>query len=200
MPVPIEDYALIGDLQTAALVSRTGSIDWLCTPRFDSPACFAALLGGERAGHWQIAPATGAAVTRRRYRGENLILESEWETPDGAVRLIDYMPPRDGAPVLTRVVQGYTATAHSWPRWPDPTPSGSPPTSPSTMATVPWLRSSRCAPDNRSRSSSPIRSPTGRVPRPATRTGPGGRPNASGANGSPAAATTGPGVTRYAAR
>src|SRR5687767_7201630 len=92
--LPIEDYALLGDLQTAALVARDGSIDWLCLPRFDSPACFAALLADDEAGHWRISPASGGDATRRRYRGDSLILESEWDTPDGSVRVIDCMPPR----------------------------------------------------------------------------------------------------------
>ena len=83
MPGWIEDYGLIGDLQTAALVCRDGSIDWLCLPRFDSPACFAALLDGEWAGRWLLAPAGGGSCTRRRYRGDSLVLETEWDTPDG---------------------------------------------------------------------------------------------------------------------
>ncbi|WP_448619428.1 trehalase-like domain-containing protein [Geodermatophilus sp. URMC 65] len=102
----IEDYGLIGDLQTAALVDRTGSIDWLCLPRFDSPACFAALLGDERAGRWLLAPRGAGACTRRRYRGESLVLETEWETPEGAVRVVDLMPPRGEAPDVVRVVEG----------------------------------------------------------------------------------------------
>lgn len=103
---PIEDYALLGDLQTAALVGRNGGIDWLCLPRFDSPACFAALLGGDGAGSWQLGPATGGPATRRRYRGDTLILETEWDTPDGTVRLIDCMPPRGGQADVVRVVEG----------------------------------------------------------------------------------------------
>ncbi|KAA0112240.1 glycoside hydrolase family 15 protein [Mycolicibacterium sp. P1-5] len=102
----IEDYALLGDLHSAALVSRTGAIDWLCLPRFDSPACFAALLGGDQAGTWQLAPADGGPATRRRYRDDSLILETEWDTADGSVRLIDTMPPRGTAPDLVRVVEG----------------------------------------------------------------------------------------------
>ncbi|MBX6371773.1 MAG: glycoside hydrolase family 15 protein, partial [Acidothermus sp.] len=86
MSRPIEDYGLIGDMQTAALVSVGGSIDWLCFPRFDSAACFAALLGDENNGHWTIAPVSGADATRRRYRGDTLILEHEWDTPEGSVR------------------------------------------------------------------------------------------------------------------
>ncbi len=94
----IEDYALIGDLHTAALVDRTGSIDWLCFPRFDSPACFAALLDTPDAGRWRLGPSGGARSTRRRYRGSSLVLETEWDTPDGTVRVTDFMPPRGNHP------------------------------------------------------------------------------------------------------
>jgi hypothetical protein len=123
----IEDYALIGDMRSAALISRDGSVDWLCVPRFDSPACFAALLGDDRHGHWSIAPAAvaeavdnvgdppgpktspapqprrpgapqtlgeGIEVTRR-YLGDTLILETDWHTPTGDIRVTDFMPPRD---------------------------------------------------------------------------------------------------------
>ncbi|GIG30264.1 glycoside hydrolase family 15 protein [Cellulomonas marina] len=102
----IEDYALIGDTETAALVGRDGSVDWLCLPRFDSPACFAALLDDERAGHWRIAPVGAGHATRRRYRGDTLVLEQEWDTPDGTVRVVDLMPPRDGLPDVVRLVEG----------------------------------------------------------------------------------------------
>ncbi|WP_265736692.1 MULTISPECIES: glycoside hydrolase family 15 protein [Streptomycetaceae] len=102
----IEDYALIGDLQTAALVGRDGSIDWLCLPRFDSGAAFAALLGDEGNGHWRLAPAGAGACTRRAYRGETLVLESEWDTPTGTVRITDFMPARDQAPDVVRIVEG----------------------------------------------------------------------------------------------
>ena len=102
----IENYALIGDMQTAALVGKTGSIDWLCFPRFDSGACFAALLGDEGNGHWRLAPASGRSATRRRYRGDSLILETEWDTADGTVRVIDFMPPRGEAPDVVRIVEG----------------------------------------------------------------------------------------------
>ncbi len=109
-PAPIEDYALIGDLLTGALISREGSVDWLCLPRFDSPACFAALLHDASAGRWLLAPAREAAVggraTSRRYRGDSLILETEWRTPDGTVRVIDCMPPRTGGADVVRLVQG----------------------------------------------------------------------------------------------
>ena len=106
----IEDYALIGDTQTAALVSRVGSIDWLCLPRFDSPACFAALVGDSDHGHWQIGPADGRACTRRRYRGDTLVLETTWESTEGAVRLIDFMPPRDQALDIVRIVEGLSGS------------------------------------------------------------------------------------------
>jgi GH15 family glucan-1,4-alpha-glucosidase len=158
MPGMIEDYALIGDMQSAALVSRDGSVDWLCVPRFDSPACFAALLGDDRHGHWSLAPAAvaeavdnvggssgpqtspapqsgkpqsgqpqsgqpelarpgepqticeGIEVTRR-YRGDTLILETEWRTPTGDIRVTDFMPPRDGKPpVLVRIVEGLSGS------------------------------------------------------------------------------------------
>jgi GH15 family glucan-1,4-alpha-glucosidase len=102
----IEDYALIGDCQSAALVGRNGSIDWLCWPRFDSPACFAALLGGNEHGHWSIAPAAQITRTTRRYRGDTLILETEFETEQGAVKLIDFMPVRNGQANLVRIVAG----------------------------------------------------------------------------------------------
>jgi GH15 family glucan-1,4-alpha-glucosidase len=106
MPSRIEDYAMVGDLQTAAIVAADGSVDWLCFPRFDSPACFAALLGDDSNGRWRIAPSSGGRSTRRRYRGHTLILETEWETEEGAVRVIDCMPPRGVAPDLVRVVEG----------------------------------------------------------------------------------------------
>ncbi|MDX2972948.1 glycoside hydrolase family 15 protein [Kribbella solani] len=112
-PVPerrIEDYALIGDLQTAALVSKQGSIDWLCFPRFDSPACFAALLGSDDNGHWRIAPRDADAVSSRHYRGDTLVLETEWSTPSGSVRVIDFMPPRDAAPDVVRIVEGISGS------------------------------------------------------------------------------------------
>ncbi|AFM16563.1 glycosyl hydrolase, glucoamylase [Mycolicibacterium chubuense NBB4] len=104
--VPIEDYALLGDLQTAALVNRSGAVDWLCLPRFDSPACFAALLGGPGAGTWQLAPVSGEAATRRYYRDDSLILHTEWDTPSGSVRVIDFMPPRGVAADMVRIVEG----------------------------------------------------------------------------------------------
>ncbi|GAA2591544.1 glycoside hydrolase family 15 protein [Actinomadura fulvescens] len=106
MPGRIEDYALIGDCQSAALVCADGSIDWLCLPRFDSGACFAALLGDEENGRWRLAPAGAGRATRRRYRGDTLILETEWETADGAVRITDFMPHRGEAPDVVRIVEG----------------------------------------------------------------------------------------------
>ena len=106
MPSRIEDYAMVGDLQTAALIGADGSVDWLCFPRFDSPACFAALLGEEANGRWRIAPTSGGRCTARRYRPDTLVLETEWETPEGTIRVIDCMPPRGVAPDLVRVVEG----------------------------------------------------------------------------------------------
>jgi len=102
----IEDYAVVGDLQTAALISTEGSIDWLCLPRFDSPACFNALLDTPRAGRWLLAPAGAGECTRRHYRKQTLILETEWETSTGKVRVIDFMPPRDSAADIVRIVVG----------------------------------------------------------------------------------------------
>ncbi|NUK03117.1 glycoside hydrolase family 15 protein [Streptomyces lunaelactis] len=102
----IEDYALIGDLQTAALVGMDGSVDWLCLPRFDSGACFAALLGDEENGHWRLAPKGAGRCTRRRYVGESLVLESVWETRTGTVKIVDFMPQRDAAPDVIRIVEG----------------------------------------------------------------------------------------------
>ncbi|NNM72258.1 glycoside hydrolase family 15 protein [Enterovirga aerilata] len=102
----IEDYALIGDCETAALVDRAGSIDWLCWPRFDSDACFAAILGTREHGHWQIAPERAGWSASRRYRGNTLILETRFETGDGVVTLIDFMPPRGNYSDVVRIVRG----------------------------------------------------------------------------------------------
>ncbi len=106
MALLVEDYALLGDTQTAALVGRDGSIDWLCFPRFDSGAVFAALLGTKEHGRWLVSPAGDVTSTRRRYRENTLILETEMATPDGTVRLIDFMPPRGSAPDVVRIVEG----------------------------------------------------------------------------------------------
>ncbi len=106
----IEEYALIGDLQSAALVGRDGSIDWCCFPRFDSDACFAALLGGPEHGRWLVAPTVPVRTTRRRYRPNTLILETVVETADGAIRMIDFMPPRGIEPDIVRIVEGLDGT------------------------------------------------------------------------------------------
>ncbi len=106
MPLRIEDYAVIGDTQTAALVGRDGSIDWLCLPRFDSGACFAALLGSPAHGRWLIAPDEEVRQVRRRYVPDTLVLETEFETASGVVRLVDFMTPRESEPDLFRIVQG----------------------------------------------------------------------------------------------
>ncbi|HXW34957.1 MAG TPA: glycoside hydrolase family 15 protein, partial [Acidimicrobiales bacterium] len=106
MGLKIEDYGLIGDTHTCALVGRDGSIDWLCVPRFDSEACFAKLLGNENNGYWRIAPTSGGLSTRRRYRRDSLVLETEFETPDGAVRIVDCMPIRETHPEVVRMVEG----------------------------------------------------------------------------------------------
>ena len=105
-PSRIEDYAVVADLQTAALVARDGSMDWLCLPRFDSSAAFASLLGGPKAGRWRIAPLRGGVCTRRAYRDDTMILESTWETPEGTVTVLDFMPIRQTQPDLIRIVVG----------------------------------------------------------------------------------------------
>ena len=102
----IEDFALIGDCETVALVGRGGSIDWLCWPRFDSEACFAALLGTSDNGSWRISPADGSIRASRRYRAGTLILETRFETDTGTVTLIDFMPPRGKASDIVRLVVG----------------------------------------------------------------------------------------------
>ncbi|ABS26575.1 glycoside hydrolase family 15 protein [Anaeromyxobacter sp. Fw109-5] len=106
MALRIEDYALVGDMQSAALVGRDGSIDWLCWPRFDSDACFAALLGSPENGRWRIAPRLEPRSVTRRYRPGTLVLETEFEVEGGRVRLVDFMPPRHDVPDLVRVVEG----------------------------------------------------------------------------------------------
>jgi GH15 family glucan-1,4-alpha-glucosidase len=107
VPLRIEDYALIGDMQTAALVGRNGAVDWLCFPRFDSPSCFSALLGNETHGRWLLAPNGEVRTQTRRYRPGTLVLETDFETAEGSVRVIDFMPRRgNGPPRLMRVVEG----------------------------------------------------------------------------------------------
>ncbi len=110
MSLRIEDYALIGDTQTAALVGNNGSIDWLCTPNFHSGACFAALLGSEENGHWALAPAAEVTRVHRRYRPGTLVLETVFETAAGSVRIVDCMPPRTGHPHVVRLVEGISGT------------------------------------------------------------------------------------------
>jgi GH15 family glucan-1,4-alpha-glucosidase len=105
-PTKIEDYAFLSDTQTGALVSRDGCVDWLCFPRFDSPACFASLLGDKKNGHWLFYPEDKIDKSSRRYRGDTLILETEMETAGGAVRLIDFMPPRGHNPDIVRIIEG----------------------------------------------------------------------------------------------
>jgi GH15 family glucan-1,4-alpha-glucosidase len=102
----IEDYAFLSDTQTGALVSRDGCVDWLCFPRFDSAACFASLLGEKKNGHWSFSPADKIDKVSRRYRGDTLIVETDIETASGAVRLIDFMPPRGKNPDLVRIIEG----------------------------------------------------------------------------------------------
>jgi GH15 family glucan-1,4-alpha-glucosidase len=102
----IEQYAMIGDTQTAALIGDNGSVDWMCAPRFDSGACFAALLGDENHGRWLIAPAAGGGAARRRYRDGTLVLETEFDTPEGSVRITDFMPIRDKTVDIVRIVEG----------------------------------------------------------------------------------------------
>jgi GH15 family glucan-1,4-alpha-glucosidase len=112
MSRPVEDYALIGNLRTAALVSRDCSIDWLCLPRFDSPACFARLLGGTDHGNWRIAPVRGCTTIRRRYHGDTLVLETEFETEEGVAIVTDLMPvaAREGRTDVIRIVRGVSGT------------------------------------------------------------------------------------------
>src|SRR3954453_10346493 len=106
-PVLIEDYGLIGDLESAALVGRNGSPGLLCLPRFASASCFSALLGDERHGRWLVAPTGAVRATSRRYRPGTFVLETDFETADGAVRVIDFMPRRgQGPPRLMRIVEG----------------------------------------------------------------------------------------------
>src|SRR6266550_6774146 len=106
MPSRIEDYALIGDCEAAALVARNGSLDWLCWPRFDSDACFAALLGSGEHGHWRIAPREETARSTRRYRPNTLILETRFECTEGAVTIVDFMPIAGVRSSVVRLVVG----------------------------------------------------------------------------------------------
>ncbi len=103
--LPIEDYGIIGDTHTVGLVGRNGSIDWLCLPRFDSDACFAGLLGTEKHGYWRISPATQDYEVRRRYRGDSLVLETEFETAQGIAKVVDCMPIRENHPQVVRMVE-----------------------------------------------------------------------------------------------
>src|SRR5713226_3551920 len=103
MAARIEDYALIGDCHTAALVARDGSIDWLCLPRFDSEACFAALLGKPEHGRWLVAPAAPVRAIRPRSRQGTLVLETEFDTDSGTVTVLDCMPVRREAPAVVRL-------------------------------------------------------------------------------------------------
>src|SRR5437763_475872 len=105
MPSRIEDYALVGDCETAALISRDGSVDWLCWPRFDSDACFAALLGEGANGFWRIAPCDPPRI-ERRYQKDTLVLETDFDTGRGAIRVTDFMPIREEASTLVRIVTG----------------------------------------------------------------------------------------------
>jgi GH15 family glucan-1,4-alpha-glucosidase len=106
VPLRIEDYGLIGDCHSAALIGRDGSIDWLCWPRFDSPACFAALLGTPENGRWLIAPTSASPNVSRRYLADTLILETEFETETGTATLVNLMPGTDGKTALVRIVFG----------------------------------------------------------------------------------------------
>src|SRR4051812_31693697 len=102
----IEDYGFIGNLRTSALVSRAGSIDWFCAPRFDSGACFAALLGYDEHGRWLLHPAESVRETRQRYRGDTLVLETEFVCDGGVARIIDAMPIGTGPADIIRIVEG----------------------------------------------------------------------------------------------
>lgn len=106
MPLRLEDYALLGDTRTAALVGYDGSVDWLCLPRFDSDACFAALLGRPEHGRWLLAPSDRARPTARRYRGDSAVLETEYAGAEGRARVTDCMPVDGDHPSVVRVVEG----------------------------------------------------------------------------------------------
>jgi GH15 family glucan-1,4-alpha-glucosidase len=105
MPTRI-DYALLGHTHTATLVNQNGSLDWLCLPRFGSTATFAAALGNKENGRWQIAPCGHVRASRRRYRGDTLVLETDFDTADGSIRLVDFMPRQRKAPDVVRLVEG----------------------------------------------------------------------------------------------
>ncbi|BCJ28906.1 glycoside hydrolase family 15 protein [Actinocatenispora sera] len=117
MPLPIENYALIGDTHSAALVGTDGSIDWLCLPRFDSPGVFSALLGGPSDGHWQLCPAGEVTSVHRRYRDETMVLETDFVTPTGRARVIDFMPVRDRRADVMRVVECVDGTVEMRMEW-----------------------------------------------------------------------------------
>ncbi|MBA8827288.1 glucoamylase [Saccharopolyspora lacisalsi] len=121
LPSPIEDYALLSDMRTAALVGKDGSIDWLCLPRFDSPSCFTRLLGDDHDGHWRIAPTTEVTRTERAYRGDSLVLDTDFHTDDGVVRVTDSMPPHEknveDQPCLVRVLEGVSGEVRVRVRW-----------------------------------------------------------------------------------
>jgi GH15 family glucan-1,4-alpha-glucosidase len=106
MASPIQDYGLVGDGETCALISRDGSVDFLCRPRFDSDACLCALLGDERNGFWRIAPEAQLNGIQRRYRGDTLILETTFNVVSGTARLLDFMPMRENHSSLVRIVEG----------------------------------------------------------------------------------------------
>ena len=110
MALLIEDYALIGDTHGAALVGRNGSIDWWCAPRYDSAACFAALLGDRNNGHWSISPVGAPLSSRRRYIPDTLVLETEWDVAGGTVRVIDHMPLREECCRVVRIIEGVSGT------------------------------------------------------------------------------------------
>jgi len=111
MPALIEDYALLGNCRSAALVSRDGSIDWLCLPRFDAPAVFAALLGNEENGRWRLAPSDPVEHSSRRYLGDTLVLETTWVTASGRARVLDFMPLGEVDSVV-RIVEGLSGETH----------------------------------------------------------------------------------------
>ncbi|WP_257233544.1 glycoside hydrolase family 15 protein [Halopolyspora algeriensis] len=120
-PGPIEDYALLSDMRTSALVGKDGSIDWLCLPRFDSPSCFTRLLGNDHHGHWQIIPTSPIQHVRRQYRENSLVLETEFHTADGVVRLVDSMPPheknQEDEPCVVRLLEGVSGEVEVRMRW-----------------------------------------------------------------------------------